>query len=175
MLPSVYFLWLGLNTVLPNEGPRRRWPFVVSGIFLGGLVYIYLSGVFAPPFYAAFFCGPMAGGQTGQQIRRASRAPPSLPDHSILEPVCHGADRHPADPADGLRFADPAGSEPGTTRVSQAFFLNPQISQGDPWGLLWRSFVGNFGAYGVSLSWLAGETPRLVLPTAIGLFVFLVF
>jgi predicted membrane-bound mannosyltransferase len=49
MLPSVYFLWWGLNR------HTHRWPFVVSGIFLGGLMYIYLAGVFAPPFYAAFF------------------------------------------------------------------------------------------------------------------------
>jgi 4-amino-4-deoxy-L-arabinose transferase-like glycosyltransferase len=49
MLPSVYFLWLGLNQ------RAKRWPFIISGIFLGGLMYIYLSGVFAPPFYAAFF------------------------------------------------------------------------------------------------------------------------
>jgi hypothetical protein len=66
--------------------------------------------------------------------------------------------------------------EPGTTRVSQAFFLNPQINQGDPWGLLWRSFVGNFGAYGVSFSWLIGQQPaRLSLPAVIGLFIFLGF
>ncbi|MBI1878215.1 MAG: hypothetical protein HYR94_08320 [Chloroflexi bacterium] len=49
MLPSVYFLWLGLNH------HTKHWPFVVSGIFLAGLMYIYLSGVFAAPFYAAFF------------------------------------------------------------------------------------------------------------------------
>jgi 4-amino-4-deoxy-L-arabinose transferase-like glycosyltransferase len=32
MLPSVYFLWRGLNH------PRQRWTFYLSGIFLGGLM-----------------------------------------------------------------------------------------------------------------------------------------
>ncbi|MBI1878493.1 MAG: hypothetical protein HYR94_09745, partial [Chloroflexi bacterium] len=65
--------------------------------------------------------------------------------------------------------------EPGTTRVNQAIFLNPQINQGDPWGLLWRSIAGNFGAYGISPGWFIGQPPPLSIPTPVALCVFLGF
>ncbi|MEW5956743.1 MAG: hypothetical protein AB1801_03395 [Chloroflexota bacterium] len=190
MLPSVYFLWLGLNRTAgrgrltaenhssaPGDfsGWTRFWPFVASGVFLGGLMYIYLSGVFAPPFYAIFFVAqwlvvwlarkfngrpvPPTAYLTGQFWNLAATA---LTAAVLLLPIGYVLLSRPA-------------LEPGTTRVSQAFFLNSQINQGDPWGLLWRSFVGNFGAYGVSLSWLIGQPPRLTLPAPIGLFVFLGF
>jgi 4-amino-4-deoxy-L-arabinose transferase-like glycosyltransferase len=47
-MPSIYFLWRGLNT-------GRRIHFVVSGVFLASLMYIYMSGSFAPFVYLAFF------------------------------------------------------------------------------------------------------------------------
>ena len=57
MLPSIYFLWRGLNRPTDNQNRQSKWTFILSGIFLGGLMYIYLSGAFAPPLYAAFFIG----------------------------------------------------------------------------------------------------------------------
>jgi hypothetical protein len=47
-LPGNYFLWRGLNT-------GRRIHFVISGVFLALLMYIYLSGSFAPFVYLFFF------------------------------------------------------------------------------------------------------------------------
>lgn len=173
LVPSVYFLWLGLNRA--SAGQTRRWPFVVSGIFLGGLMYIYLSGVFAPPFYAAFFVAQWLVVKLAPRLK--SRPEPSQPYLTtqfrnlfaaaltatlLLLPMAYVLLTRPE-------------MEPGTTRVAQAFFLNPQINQGDPWGLLWRSFAGNFGAYGVSLLWLIGQTPRLTLPVSVGLFIFVGF
>lgn len=185
MLPSVYFLWRGLNHP-PLSSRRRGWgwgSFVVSGIFLGALMYIYLSGVFAPPLYAAFFIAQWLIIKFWQKAKQSpisnlqSLTPPSayLTSHFwgllataltailLLLPVVYVVLTRPE-------------LEPGTTRASQAFFLNPQINQGDPWGLLWRSFTGNFSAYGVSLSWLIGQPPRLsFLPVSVGLMVFLGF
>jgi hypothetical protein len=181
MLPSVYFLWLGLNQ-------NRRWPFVVSGVFLGGLMYIYLSGVFAPPFFASFFIAqwlvvklsitdyqlPITNTTKVQHYQLPT--PPlaylttqfghllttAITAGVLLLPIVYVVLNRPE-------------LEPGTTRVSQAFFMNPQINQGDPWGLLWRSIVGNFGAYGVSPLWLIGQVPSLTLPPLIGFLVFLGF
>src|SRR5512136_92296 len=47
-MPSIYFLWRGLNT-------GRRVHFVISGVFLASLMYIYMSGSFAPFVYLFFF------------------------------------------------------------------------------------------------------------------------
>ena len=186
MLPSIYFLWRGLNTY-PHRS-TAKWPFVVSGLLLGSLLYIYLSGAFAPPLYAAFFIGQwliiFLINRTNQksnsdqrsnsdQISRLPRRPQpataylttqfwnifvtALTAILVILPIALVVLTSPSD-------------EPGVTRVSQASFLNPNINQGDPWGLLWRSIVGNLGAYGISFSWLLGQTPpRLVLPPAIGL------
>lgn len=181
MLPSVYFLWLGLNN------RAGWWTNVLSGLFLGASMYIYLSGVFAPPFYAAFFVAQWLLVKTWQR---------SAPANSSLGLLHRFKSLQPAEPYLTSRFwrlfvtglttvvlllpmiyvlFNRPELEPGTTRVSQAFFLNPRINQGDPWGLLWRSIIGNFGAYGVSLSWLIGQAPRLVIPVQIGLVVFLGF
>lgn len=178
MLPSVYFLWRGLNH------PDRRWPFVVSGLFLGALMYIYLAGVFAPPLYAAFFIGQwliVLGwrklAEMNLPITDRLRPPTAylttqfwhifttaLIAIILLLPIIYVLLTRPE-------------LEPGTERVSQAFFMNPQINRGDPWGLLWRSIIGNLGAYGVSWQWLLGERPRLALfmPAPLGLTVFLGF
>ena len=182
MLPSVYFLWLGLNN------RAGWWTYVLSGLFLGASMYIYLSGVFAPPFYAAFFVAQWLLVIAWQRL-----APAASSSRSLLHRF---KSLQPAEPYLTTRFwrlfvtglttavlllpiiyvlLTRPELEPGTTRVNQAFFLNPRINQGDPWGLLWRSISGNFSAYGVSLSWLAGQTPRLVIPVQIGLVVFLGF
>ncbi len=173
MLPSVYFLWLGLNR--NTQGRKSIWPFVVSGIFLGGLMYIYLSGVFAPPFYAIFFVAQWLVVKLALKLNWKPKPPESyltsqfwgllataLTAAILLLPVVYV-----------LLFSPE--SEPGTNRAGQAFFLNPRINQGDPWGLLRRSIVGNFGAYGVSLSWLTGQVPPLRVTAPVGLFVFLGF
>ncbi|RME72828.1 MAG: hypothetical protein D6784_12875 [Chloroflexi bacterium] len=179
MMPSVYFLWLGLNR-LPDDRPvelrlRWLWPFLLSGLFLGSLMYIYLSGVFAPPLYAAFFIAQWLVVWLTRR-RRVEPVPPyayltrrfwflaatALVAALLLIPMAY------------ILLTRPE-LEPGTTRVSQAIFLNPQINNGDPWGLLWRSIVGNFAAYGISPLWLIGRTPRLAIPAAVGLATFLGF
>lgn len=170
MMPSVYFLWLGLNRTRAGRG--QRWPFVISGIFLGGLMYIYLSGVMAPPLYAAFFLSQWLLIKLLHKFnRQTTPASPYLTSQFwnlfataltatlLLLPMVY------------ILLTRPE-LDPGATRASQAFFMNPQINQGDPWGLLRRSIEGNFGAYGLSLSWFSGQTPRLVVSYYIGLFTF---
>jgi 4-amino-4-deoxy-L-arabinose transferase-like glycosyltransferase len=179
MLPSVYFLWLGLNRAVAGQG--QRWPFVASGIFLGALMYIYLSGVFGPPFYAVFFIAQWllvkaAASRWFKKIGFLKPEPPqayltsqfgyllttALTAGLLLLPIVYVLLSRP-------------DLEPGTTRASQAFFMNPQINQGDPWDLLGRSIIGNFGAYGISISWFVGQPPALTLPTLVGFFVFVGF
>ena len=188
MLPSVYFLWLGLNRAVSNDlhstsnlkskiiNPKSLWPFVISGIFLSGLMYIYLSGVFAPPFYAIFFVSQWVIVKLLQKFDWTANPPQAyltrqfwnlfttaLTAAIFLLPIAYV-----------LLFRPEL--EPGTTRASQAFFLNPQINRGDPWGLLWRSFVGNFEAYGISLKWFTFQVPRLsLMQWQVGLMVFLGF
>lgn len=176
MLPSVYFLWLGLNRTSKTTTLRSIWPFIVSGIFLSGLMYIYLSGAFFPPFYAIFFISQWLIIKLTQKLGWPANPPEAfltarfwqlfaaaVTAALLLLPIIYV-----------LLFRPEL--EPGTTRASQAIFTNPQINQGDPWGLLWRSIVGNFGAYGVSLSWLLGQLPpRLTLPASVGFMVFLGF
>jgi 4-amino-4-deoxy-L-arabinose transferase-like glycosyltransferase len=203
LLPSVYFLFLGLNKQLAinNEqlsNPKSHisnpkpvlsevegshiphptssaWPFVLSGLFLGGLMYIYLSGVFAPPFYAAFFIGQWLVFKLAQRFNW-----PAVPAEAYLTARFRGL------LLTGLTagvlllplvyvLLSRSDLEPGTTRVGQASFLNPLINQGDPWGLLWRSITGNFAAYGVSASWFIGQAPRLSLPAPVAFFIFIGF
>ncbi len=52
-MPGIYFLWRGLNT-------GRRVYFVVSGVFLASLMYIYMSGSFAPFVFLFFFLAQAA-------------------------------------------------------------------------------------------------------------------
>jgi 4-amino-4-deoxy-L-arabinose transferase-like glycosyltransferase len=177
MLPSVYFLWRGLNS--PNQPLQNRKSlvaFIASGIFLGALMYIYLSVIFAPPFYALFF---IAQWLIVKLVKRFNGKPDpptayltshfwglaaaALTAALLLLPMLYV-----------LLFRPEL--EPGTTRASQAIFTNPQINQGDPWGLLWRSFTGNFSAYGISPSWFIGQPPRLsLMPVPVGLVIFLGF
>jgi len=170
MLPSVFFLWWGLNH------PRQKWAFVASGIFLAAGMYIYLSGVFAPPLYAAFFISQWLLIFAAKKLKQTPNPPSAYLTSQfwnlfitamvallLLLPVAY------------VLLFNPS-LEPGGTRVSQAIFTNPQINHGDPWGLLWRSFTGNFSAYGVSLLWLTGQVPRLsFMPPAIGALVFVGF
>jgi hypothetical protein len=196
MLPSVYFLWLGLNrasspSLVAGLGWGRFWPFIVSGLFLSGLMYIYLSGVFAPPFYATFFIAQWLILKFWQKAPKAAILGPNLQSlisnlPTLSPPYAFLTRRFLYLLATGLTTAvlllpvvymllvNP-NLEPGATRVSQAFFMNPQINRGDPWGLLWRSIVGNLGAYGLSPLWFTGQPPAMVLPTFIGLCVFLGF
>lgn len=186
MLPSVYFLWLGLNGSINSDRrpPARLWPFVVSGIFLGALMYIYLSGVFAPPFYAAFFIAQWLVVIFWRKWSETSTLAKNL--KSLIPPQAYLISQFRPLFITGLTAAllllpvvyvllNRPEIEPGTTRVSQAIFLNPQINHGDPWGLLLRSIVGNFGAYGISLSWFIGQPPALTIPIPVGLAVFLGF
>lgn len=181
MMPSVYFLWLGLNRADPAPSVNRQskivtlWPFALSGLFLGGLMYIYLSGVFAPPLYAAFFMAQWLLVKPAQKFRWPAQPPqPYLTRQfwNLFTTVLVAALL--LLPMVVVLLTRPE-LEPGAARAGQAFFMNPQINQGDPWGLLWRSIVGNLGAFGISPLWLVGQAPRLSVPTVVGLFGFLGF
>ncbi len=197
MLPSVYFLWYGLNkseqlTINDKKSLaftlKSLWPFILSGIFLGGLMYIYLSGAFVPPLYAAFFITQWLLVKIVHRFKAAHRFKGVFKFKWEAEPAqAYMTSQFWQLFASGVTavmlmlpliyvlFFN-RNLDPGSTRVSQAFFLNPQINQGDPWGLLWRSIGGNLGAYGVSLSWFMGQSPRLSLMTSTtGLMVFLGF
>jgi hypothetical protein len=177
-MPSIYFLWRGLNT-------GRRAYFVVSGIFLASLMYIYMSGGFAPFVYLFFFLvqaaishqtsnvkrpqpvlapGP-GGGQTSNP--RPQTADRESPTSNFQPPTPNLLKQHFRNLAVCAAVAFVAvlpmlyfyvtAPDLATGRAQQAIFTNPLINKGDPWGTLWRSWWGNLAAFGLSLSWLQGQ------------------
>ncbi len=170
MLPSVYFLWRGLNH------PRQRWTFYLSGIFLGGLMYIYLSGAFVPPLYAVFFISQWLVVLLAKKLNWPAKPPQAYMTSQFANLFATAITAIILLLPMAFVLLTSPDIDPNSTRISQAIFTNPQINGGDPWGLLWRATVGNFGAYGVSFSWLWGQPPRLVyMPPAIGAMVFVGF
>ncbi|MFQ5613688.1 MAG: ArnT family glycosyltransferase [Anaerolineae bacterium] len=162
-IPSIYFLWRGLHT-----GRRRH--FILSGVLLAALLYVYLAGAFAPLVYLAFFLLQAA---IARLLARRGREtePPLLQRHFANLAWCAGIALALVLPVFYLYFASPTQV---TERAQEAFILNPLINQGDLWGTLWRSLGGNLSGFGLSLSWLLGRAPaNLVLPLPIGLGVFL--
>jgi hypothetical protein len=162
-VPGNYFLWRGLNT-------GRRVNFVVSGILLASLMYIYLSGSFAPFVYLFFFLLQwlLVAIQFGPQSR--DRQAPLLKRHLWNLVICAGVAFLLFLPMLYLYLTAP---DLATERAQQALFTNPLINQGDPWGTLWRSFWGNLAAFGLSTSWFQGLAPtNLILPLPVS-FLFL--
>jgi len=162
-LPANYFLWRGLNT-------GRRIHFVISGVFLASLMYIYLSGSFAPLVYLGFFL--LQWLVTVIQARRQRPA-----DHAVPTPlikrhfwnlvICAAVAFILFLP---LLYFYLTAPDLATGRAQQALFTNPLINQGDPWGTLWRSTWGNLAAFGLSPSWLQGHPPaNLILPIPVAL------
>lgn len=159
-VPGNYFLWRGLNT-------GRRVHFVVSGIFLASLMYIYLSGSFAPFVYLFFFLLQwlVVAIPFGYQSR--GHQPPLLKRHFWNLVICAGVAFLLFLPMLYLYLSAP---DIATERAQQALFTNPLINQGDPWGTLWRSIWGNLAAFGLSTSWLQGLSPtNLILPLPVSL------
>jgi 4-amino-4-deoxy-L-arabinose transferase-like glycosyltransferase len=168
-VPGNYFLWRGLNT-------GRRVHFVVSGVFLASLTYIYLSGSFAPLVYLAFFLLQWlvvaVQSKTHPPDRRTAFSS-LLKNHFWNLVICAGVAFVLFLPMLYFYLTAP---EVATERAQQALFTNPLINQGDPWGLLWRSIGGNLAAFGLSTSWLRGYPPaNLVMPVPVSLLFLLGF
>jgi len=168
-LPANYFLWRGLNT-------GRRIHFVISGVFLASLMYIYLSGSFAPLVYLSFFL--LQWLVTIFQARRQRSAeqagsPPFIKQHFWNLVLCAGIAFVLFLP---LLYFYLTAPDLATERAQQALFTNPLIHQGDPWGTLWRSTWGNLAAFGLSPGWLQGNSPaNLILPVPVALLFLLGF
>jgi len=168
-VPANYFLWRGLNT-------GRRIHFVISGVFLASLMYIYLSGSFAPFVYLGFFL--LQWLVTVIQARRQRSAarsvpPPLIKQHFWRLVVCAGVAFALFLPMLYFYLTAP---DLATGRAQQALFTNPLINQGDPWGTLWRSTWGNLAAFGLSPGWLQGHPPaNLILPIPVALLFLLGF
>jgi hypothetical protein len=160
-VPGNYFLWRGLNT-------GRRLHFVISGVFLASLMYIYLSGSFAPFVYLFFFLL-----QWLIAAIQLSPKPPLLKQHFWNLVICAGVAFLLFLPMLYFYLSAP---ELATGRAQQALFTNPLINRGDPWGTLWRSIWGNLAAFGFSTVWLRGQPPaNLILPVPVSLLFLLGF
>ncbi len=166
-VPGNYFLWRGLNT-------GRRVHFVVSGFFLAALMYIYLSGSFAPFVYLFFFLLQwLAVAVAGGYPSRTLPQPPLLKQHFWNLVVLAGVAFVLFLPMLYFYLTAP---ELATERAQQALFTNPLINQGDAWGTLRRSFWGNLAAFGLSTSWLTGGPPtNLILSVPLSLLFLLGF
>ena len=161
-VPGNYFLWRGLNT-------GRRVYFVVSGVFLALLAYIYMSGSFAPFVYLSFFLMQWAIAA----IPSPNRWPPLLRQHFRNLVICAAVALVLFLPMLYFYFSSP---ELATGRAQQAMFTNPLINKGDPWGTLWHSLWGNLASFGISTSWFLGRPPaNLMLPVPVSLLFLLGF
>jgi hypothetical protein len=162
-LPGNYFLWRGLNT-------GRRIHFVISGVFLASLMYIYLSGSFAPFVYLFFFLLQWLVTIIQSHLpRRVPRGvpPPLIKQHFWNIVICAGVAFALFLP---MLYFYTTAPDLATERAQQALFTNPRINQGDPWGTLWHSTWGNLAAFGLSPSWFQGRPPpNLILPTPVSL------
>jgi hypothetical protein len=169
-MPSIYFLWRGLNT-------GRRSYFVASGIFLASLMYIYMSGSFAPFVYLFFFLVQAA---LSRRPPAVSRQPSNVefPTSNVQSPTSNLLKQHFRNLAVCAAVAFVAvlpmlyfyvtAPDLATGRAQQAIFTNPLINKGDPWGTLWRSWWGNLAAFGLSLSWLQGQAlGNLIMPAPV--------
>jgi hypothetical protein len=162
-VPGNYFLWRGLNT-------GRRFYFVISGVFLASLMYIYLSGSFAPLVYLFFFV--LQWVVTIVQSKRVRQDPDTVSPSLIRQHfwnlvICAGVAFILFLPMLYFYLTAP---DLATERAQQAFFANPLINRGDPWGTLARSVSGNLAAFGLSTSWLHGQPPNnLILPAPMSL------
>jgi 4-amino-4-deoxy-L-arabinose transferase-like glycosyltransferase len=160
-VPGNYFLWRGLNT-------GRRIHFVISGVFLASLMYIYLSGSFAPFVYLFFFLL-----QWLITAIHPNPRPSLLKQHFWNLVICAGVAFLLFLPMLYFYLSAP---ELATGRAQQALFTNPLINRGDPWGTLWRSIWGNLAAFGFSTAWLRGQPPaNLILPVPVSLLFLLGF
>jgi hypothetical protein len=182
-VPGNYFLWHGLNT-------GRRIHFVISGVFLASLMYVYLSGSFAPFVYLVFFVlewliviipsrlqstqrSPSASPDSGVAAQTGTRESPLLKQHFINLVVCASVAFVLFLP---LLYFYVTAPDLATERAQQALFTNPLINQGDVWGTLWRSIWGNLAAFGLSTSWLTSGPPaNLILPLPLSLLFLLGF
>jgi len=165
-VPGNYFLWRGLNT-------GRRIHFVISGVFLASLMYIYLSGSFAPFVYLLFFLLQWLVTVIQSRIQRRGSLdvpPPLLKQHFWNLLICAAVAFALFLP---LLYFYITAPDLATERAQQAIFTNPRINQGDPWGTLWRSFWGNLAAFGFATHWLGGSPPsKLIFPVLVS-FLFL--
>jgi hypothetical protein len=162
-LPGNYFLWRGLNT-------GRRIHFIISGFFLASLMYIYLSGSFAPFVYLLFFLIQWLVTIVQSHLpQRDSRdaPPPLIKRHFWNLAICAGVAFALFLP---MLYFYVTAPDLATERAQQALFTNPRINQGDPWVTLGRSIWGNLAAFGLSPSWVQGQPPaNLILPTPMSL------
>ena len=161
-VPGNYFLWRGLNT-------GRRVHFVISGVFLALLTYIYMSGSLGPFVYLSFFLMQWAIAA----IPSPNRWPPLIKQHFRNLVICAAVALVLFLPMLYFYFSSP---ELATGRAQQALFTNPLINKGDPWGTLGRSLWGNLAAFGFSTSWFLGRPPaNLILPVPVSLLFLLGF
>jgi len=165
-VPGNYFLWRGLNT-------GRRIHFVISGVLLALLMYIYLSGSFAPFVYLIFFLLQWLVTVIQSRLQRRSSydVPPTLiKQHFWNLVICAAVAFALFLP---LLYFYLTAPDLATERAQQALFTNPRINQEDPWGTLWRSFWGNLAAFGLATDWLGGSPPaNLMFPVLVS-FLFL--
>jgi len=157
-VPAFFFLWRGLNT-----GRTRH--FILSGILLAMVAFIYMSGVFVPLVFLSFFVleyfirmvkRPLSSQQSPE------KQAPLLKIHfrnvllcAVVAFVC----------VLPMLYLYASAPDLALHRAQQALFTNPLINKGDLWGTLWRSWWGNLAAFGLSLSWLTGQAPgNLIMP-----------
>ncbi|MGC8878558.1 MAG: ArnT family glycosyltransferase, partial [Anaerolineae bacterium] len=157
-VPAFFFLWRGLNS-----GRTRH--FILSGVFLASVAFIYMSGAFVPLVFLSFFLLEyvtrlLERHLSGQRPFREQVSLLKIHFRNVL--LCALVAFICVLPVLYLYATAP---DLALHRAQQALFTNPLINKGDPWGTLWRSWWGNLAAFGISSSWLMGQAPgNLIMP-----------
>lgn len=128
------FLWHGLES-------GRRWPLIASGFWLALDLYVYPGARFIPVFLALFFVYRWFA------VPRDATRPFARQVWQIFGPLCVIGVTALVVYAPMLVFfaSFPQGF---VGRAAGTLFMNPRVNLGDPWGALWRGFIGNIGAFG---------------------------
>ncbi len=132
---SFYFMW---RTLLD----RRRWFALASGFWLGLALYVYPTARFVPLLLLLFFVylwwiGEQPGEERDARTRLRHVVVPlaliALGAAIVFAPI---GVHYLLNPADFFG------------RASDTVFLNPVVSQGNPWPRLLQGAIANIGAFG---------------------------
>lgn len=150
---ALIFLWRGLRR-------GGRWNLALAGFFCGATAYTYLASRILPLALLPWVLGLWLAGRPDR--RRATERVVTLVLIAALvfAPLGLFFLRHP---------------ETFGARMSQVSFLNPELNQGDLWGMLGRSVSAALGMFTVRGDplWRFGVPGRPVFYLAVGFFFYL--
>ena len=146
-LLAVWLFWFGYQKTGHHRG-RYCW---LGGCALGVVLYGYIAGLMTPGIFVAFLVLSFITTRRWPK-RETVWAVLSQESYAGLKSYAFGFGLA----VFPLLLAYLSQADQGSvSRASEASFLNPNVNQGDLWGMLWRGLWGNYTAFGLEpLAWL---------------------